>query len=119
MQHLIKIFLSNANGYYTKGFIFERLFGLMFKQNLLLCFLIALLPALGFSQVKLSPQLKNNFPFTGGKTLVTLSVWDIDAFRKKYSDKVSIHNSNATAKVITITGLHENLIHELQEDTNV
>ena len=55
----------------------------------------------------------------GGNTLVTLSLKDIDVFRKKYAGKVSIHYSNAAAKVISVTGIDKNLIRELQEDPNV
>ena len=88
-------------------------------KKLLICFAFVLLHLETFSQVKLSPALKKNFHFEVGKTLITLSVKDLDAFRKKYEGKVLIHNCNANSKIITIMGLHKNLLDKLKDDPNI
>src|SRR5258707_12593902 len=119
MQHFVNKFLTKPNGYYVKGLIFERLFGLMSPQNLRLYFLIALFPVAGFSQVKLSPQLKNNFHFEIGKTVLSVSVKDLDFFKKKYVDKIVIHNLEDQSNLITVSGFHKRTLDELKHDANV
>ncbi len=91
----------------------------MFRQNLILRFLITLFPLVGFSQVKLSPQLKNNFKFETHNTVLSVRVRDFETFKKKYVDKIVIHNLQDQSNVITISGLHPHLLDELKEDANV
>ncbi len=91
----------------------------MFRQNLILRFLITLFPLVGFSQVKLSPQLKNNFKFETHNTVLSVRVRDFETFKKKYVDKIVIHNLQDQSNLITLSGLHPRLLDDLKEDANV
>lgn len=91
----------------------------MFRQNPLACFLITLFPLTGFSQVKLSPQLKNNFKFEIHNTVLSVSVKDLTTFKKKYVDKIVIHNLQDQSNLVIVSGLHSQLLDELKDDANV
>ncbi|MBI1768950.1 MAG: S8 family peptidase [Bacteroidetes bacterium] len=91
----------------------------MFYKKPLLCLSIVVSHTFAFTQVNLSPQLKNNFHFEAKKTRLSVSVRDLEAFKKKYVDRILIHTLQDQSNIVIISALHQKTFDQLKDDANV
>jgi hypothetical protein len=74
----------------------------------------------GFSQGRISPQLTDKaFKLETNKTLLTISVIDSGAFRKKYESEITLLRKQGETNCFIIRLQHKSTLDDLKKDVNV